>query len=64
VTFWCGSGTADPYLHLFTNPDLDPDPALFVASGAFKNQDANKNNFFKQFFCKTEEIKGFLAIFA
>ncbi len=30
VTFWCGSGSADPY-HLLTDPDSDPDPANFVS---------------------------------
>ncbi len=35
VTFWYGSGSADPYHWL---PDLDPGPAFFVSGG----QDAKK----------------------
>jgi hypothetical protein len=40
VTFWYGSGSADPYFVL-TDPDLDPDPPLFVS--VF--QDPTKNKF-------------------
>jgi hypothetical protein len=37
VKFWCGSGSADPYLRL-----MDPDPAIFVSDF----QDVNKKLFF------------------
>ena len=37
VTYWDGSGSADPYL-LITDSDPVPDPALFVNN----LQDANK----------------------
>jgi hypothetical protein len=30
MTFWDGSGSADPYL-LLMDPDSDPDPAIFVS---------------------------------
>jgi hypothetical protein len=43
MTFWCGSGSADPCLSLM-DPDSDPDPAVFVID----LQDANKNLFFKK----------------
>jgi hypothetical protein len=29
MTFWCGSGSADP-CHGLMDPDSDPDPAIFV----------------------------------
>jgi hypothetical protein len=46
VTFWCGSGSADPYLWL-KDPDPDPTPFFIV----FK--DANKMIFFFIFFSYT-----------
>ncbi len=43
MTFWCGSGSADPCLWVM---DPDPDPALFIID----LQDANKKLlFFKSF---------------
>jgi hypothetical protein len=43
MTFWCGSGSADPCLGLM-DPDADPDPAIFVID----LQEANKKtNFLK-----------------
>jgi hypothetical protein len=50
VTFWYGSGSADPY-HWLTGPDPDsdlaPDPAFFVSGW----QDANKKfKVLKKFF--------------
>jgi hypothetical protein len=42
MTFWCGSGSADPCLRL-----IDPDPAIFIID----LQDANKNELKKKFFC-------------
>ncbi len=80
MTFWCGSGSADPCLWLM-DPDADPYPSIFVID----LQDANKKLIFLKFFCiilfegtftsffkdktskrshKTAEIKVFLAIFA
>jgi hypothetical protein len=46
MTFWCGSGSADPCLWLI-DPDLDsdPDPAIFVIN----LQDANKKLIKKSF---------------
>ncbi len=41
MTFWCGSGSADPCLWL-----MDPDPAIFV----IHLQDVNKKQIFKKFF--------------
>ncbi len=41
MTFWCGSGSANPYLWL-TNPDTTPDPDPFFSD--FK--DAKKNQIF------------------
>ncbi len=40
MTFWCGSGSADPCLLL-----MDPDPAIFVTD----LQDANKKLISKKF---------------
>jgi hypothetical protein len=40
MTFWCGSGSADPC------PDPDPNPAIFITD----LQDANKNKFFEKNF--------------
>ncbi len=45
VTFWCGSGSADPYLWL-TDPNRTPDPTLFFSD--FK--DAKKLFFSSYFF--------------
>jgi hypothetical protein len=42
VTFWYGSGSADPY-HGLTNPD----PALFVSV----LQEARRKKKFSKFFC-------------
>jgi hypothetical protein len=39
MTFWCGSGPADPYRWL-----MDPDPAIYVID----LQDANKKLIFKK----------------
>ncbi len=49
MTFWSGSGSADPCLWLMDpGPGSDPDPAFFVTD----LQDANKKQFlFKHFFC-------------
>ncbi len=44
VTFWCGSGSADPYLWL-----LDPDPYPYPAS-FFSDLKMQKNIFFSLFF--------------
>jgi hypothetical protein len=44
MTFWSGSGSADPCFWL---KDTDSDPAIFVID----LQDAKKKNFLKQFFC-------------
>ncbi len=44
VTFWYGSGSADPCLLL-----LDPDPAIFV----IVRQNAKKNNLFSKFLQNT-----------
>ncbi len=41
MTFWCGSGSADPCLWL-----MDPDPSIFIID----LQDATKNYFKKRFF--------------
>jgi hypothetical protein len=45
MTFWCGSGSADPCLWLMDpdpdsdpDPDADPDPSIFIID----LQDANK----------------------
>ncbi len=76
MTYWQGSGSADPIP--LTDPDPALDPSLFVSN----LQDTNKNNFFQRFFAhyflkftsffkdkksfrshKTEEIKVFLTIF-
>ncbi len=82
MTFWCGSGSgsADPCFWLMDpDPDLDPDPAIFIID----LQDGNKN-LYKKFFLllsegtftwffkhkmskrshKTKGIKVFLTIFA
>ncbi len=45
MAFWCGSGSADPCLWIL-DPDLDPDPAIFVTD----LQDAIKKQFKKKFF--------------
>jgi hypothetical protein len=42
MTFWCGSGSADPCLLL-----MDPDPGIFVIG----LQAANKKLIFIKFFC-------------
>ncbi len=43
MTFWCGSGSADPCLWLMgPDPYADPDPAIFVIDP----EDANKKLFF------------------
>jgi hypothetical protein len=42
MTFWCGSGSADPCLLL-----MDPDPGIFVID----LQAANKKLIFNKFFC-------------
>ncbi len=43
MTFWCGSGYADPCLWLMEpDPESDPDPAIFVID----LQDANKKLLF------------------
>ncbi len=76
MTFWCGSGSADPWLWL-----MDPDPAIFVID----LQDANQKLIYKKKFSadyflkvqlhyfskikskrnhKTVGIKVFLTIFA
>jgi hypothetical protein len=53
MTFWCGSGSADPCLSLMVpdldpNPDADTDPSTFIID----LQDANKKQIFlKRFFC-------------
>ncbi len=44
MTFWRGSGSADPCLWLM-DPDSDPDPDIFVIDP----QDAKKNNLKKSF---------------
>jgi hypothetical protein len=44
MTFWCGSGSADPCLQL-KDPDADPDPVIFIID----LQDTK----IKQIFCKT-----------
>jgi hypothetical protein len=47
MTFWCGSGSADPCL-LLIDPNADPDPTIFVID----LQDTNKKRILKQkFFC-------------
>jgi hypothetical protein len=46
VTFWYGSGAADPY-HLLM--DSDPDPALFVFC-------FQKSKFFAYYFLKVQYI--------
>jgi hypothetical protein len=40
MTFWCGSGSADPFLRI-----MDPDPAVFVID----LQDSNKKLILKKF---------------
>ncbi len=52
MTFWCGSGSADPCLWLM---DPDPDPAIFVID--LKDKMSEKSH-------KTVGIKVFLTIFA
>ncbi len=55
MTFWCGSGSADPCLWLMDpDPDADPDPSIFIID----LQDANKkksqnirNQGFSYWFC-------------
>ncbi len=43
MTFWCGSGSADPCLgQMDPDPDADPDPSIFIID----LQDANKKLFF------------------
>ncbi len=42
MTFWCGSGSADPCIWL-----MNPDPAIFV----IELQDVNKKRIKKSFFC-------------
>ncbi len=47
MTFWCGSGSADPCLLLVDpDPDSDPDPSFFVID----LQDANKKLIFNKNF--------------
>ncbi len=79
ITFWCGSGSADPCLWLMDPPD--PDTFIFIID----LKDVKKNNFFLKFSCillsegtftsffkdtkskrshKTVEIKVFLTILA
>ncbi len=48
MTFWCGSGSADPCFWL-----MDPDPAIFISD----LQDANKNKFKKILFIKKMTLK-------
>ncbi len=47
MTFWYGSGSADPYLWL-TDSDSDPapDPGIFV-----RDKMTTKNIFFSKIFC-------------
>ncbi len=78
MTFWCGSGSADPCLWLM---DPDPDPAIFVIDLQDPNKKANLKkvfllllfeytftSFFKdkksKWSHKTVGIKVFLTIFA
>jgi hypothetical protein len=51
MTFWCGSGSADPCLLLMdpdpdSDPDSHPDPAIFVIG----LQDANKKLMFSAYY--------------
>jgi len=49
MTFWCGSGSGDPCLWLMdTDPDADPDPAIFVIDLQDENK---KKQLKKKFFC-------------
>jgi hypothetical protein len=49
MTFWCGSGSADPCISLMDpDPDSDPYPAIFTID----LQDANKKLIYKKSFLR------------
>jgi hypothetical protein len=51
MTFWCGSGSADPCL-LLMDPDPDADPSIFIIDLQDANKKLIKKSFSADYFLK------------